>query len=79
MLTVSVSYPYLGGFIYSYRVLFSENGVFFLRFCHAFRSRIKGRFCARKTLVLGLVNTHPKIFENGEIHLPVCANKAVMN
>ena len=29
MLTVSVSYPYLGGFIYSYRVLFSENGVFF--------------------------------------------------
>ena len=69
MLTVSETYAYLGGFIHTYRDIIFWNGDFFLRFCLPFTH--KRRFCATKTLVLGLVHMYPDIFENREIYLRV--------
>ena len=63
MLTVSVTCPYFGGFIYTYRDIIFLKLRFFSPFLSCLPFTHKRRFCATKTLVLGLVHTYSNIFE----------------
>ena len=75
MLTVSVTCPYFGGFIYTYRDIIFLKLRLISPFLPCLPFTHKRRFCATKTLVLGLVHTYSNIFENGEIYLPLKKNK----